>query len=265
MARRQPPPPQPKPANLTPQQMRAALPKLQRRLDDLKAIDTKTIRDRGDPRMDALEQKIDDTLAEIFGHDTVEYQRFRVGVLDTAPLNMFGDTPLESIQKGYQRGIEQAISTISTVAELFQEKIQDLGEDPAGRAVRAFGDLDVHPEIGRAVEKLFRDGHYANAVEDACKVLDGLVKIRSGRFDLGGTDLMQTVFSPKTPVLRFNQLTTETDKSEQQGMMFLFAGAMLALRNPRAHELMQDDPEQAIEYLSLLSMLAKALDRAERV
>ena len=76
---------------------------------------------------------------------------------------------------------------------------------------------------------------------------------------------MQTVFSPKTPVLRFNQLTTETDKSEQQGMMFLYAGAMLALRNPRAHELMQDDPEQAIEYLSLLSMLAKALDRAERV
>lgn len=235
MARRQTPPQQPRQANLTPQQMRSSLPKLQRRIDELKAVDTKTIRDRGDPRMDALEQKIDDTLAEIFGHDSVEYQRFRVGVLDTAPMNMFGDTPLDSIQEGYQLGIEQAISTISTVAELFQEKIQDLGEDPAGRAVRAFGDLDVHPEIGRAVEKLFRDGHYANAVEDACKVLDGLVKIRSARFDLSGTDLMQTVFSPKTPVLRFNELTTDTDKSEQQGMMFLYAGAMLALRNPRAN------------------------------
>lgn len=267
MAKRQSPS-QPRPANLTPQQMKAALPKLQRRRDELTAVDTNSIRERGDPRIKALEQKIDDTLTEIFGHDTVEYERFRVWGLDTEPGSMCVPAPpppLESIQKGYQRGIDQAVSTITTIIELFQEKIRDLGEDPAGRAVRAFGDLDIHPEIGRAVEKLFRGGHYANAVEDACKVLDGLVKIRSDRSNLSGTDLMQTVFSSKTPILRFNQLATETDKSEQQGMMFLYARAMLALRNPRAHKLMQDDPEQAIEYLSLLSMLAKALDRAERV
>jgi uncharacterized protein (TIGR02391 family) len=59
-------------------------------------------------------------------------------------------------------------------------------------------------------------------------------------------------------------LETETDRSEQRGMMFLYVGAMLALRNPRAHALIQDDPEQALEYLGLLSMLVKALDRAER-
>jgi uncharacterized protein (TIGR02391 family) len=88
--------------------------------------------------------------------------------------------------------------------------------------------------------------------------------MRSGRDDLGGTELMQVVFSPKAPVLRFNDLSTETDRSEQQGMMFLFAGAMLALRNPRAHELIEDDPEQALEYMGFLSMLAKSLDRSKR-
>lgn len=253
---------QPRPASLSPLQMKGAMPKLTRRVTELQAIDVETIQDRGEPRIEALEQKIDDTLVEIFGNDTVEYERYRIGSLDSASIYMGRPTPLSEVRDGYRRSIEQAISTLQTIIELFKEKLNDLGESPDGRALRAFGELDIHPDIVRATEKLFRDGHYANAIEDACKVLDGLVKARSGRADLSGTDLMQTVFSPKAPILRFNPLQTETDKSEQQGMMYLYAGAMLALRNPRAHALIKDDPEQALEYLGFLSLLAKLLDRA---
>jgi uncharacterized protein (TIGR02391 family) len=264
MARRDSPGP-PKTANLSPQQMKSAITKLERRISELRGIDLNTIRERGEARFDALERKIDDTLVEIFGADTVDYQRFRVSDFDTASINMMYATPLQDVIDGYRRGIDEAISKLETVIDLFREKLQDLGESSEGRAVRAFGDLDIHPEIARAAGKLFRDGHYANAVEDACKVIDLLVKMRSGRTDLGGTDLMQTVFSAKTPILRFNGLQTDSERSEQQGMMFLYAGAMLALRNPRAHELIQDDPERALEYIGFLSLLAKLLDRAERV
>ena len=254
--------PEPKPANLTTQQMRVAIPKLERRISELSAIDVSTIQERGDPRFAALEQKIDDTLVEIFGNDTLDYIRFRVDTLDTASVNYMYGTPLPEIREGYQRGIEQAISNLQTIIELFQEKLNDSGETPEGRAFRAFGELDIHPEIERAAGMLFRDGHYANAIEDACKVLDALVKTKSGRTDLSGTKLMQTVFSPHAPVLRFNDLKNQTDLDEQQGMMFLYSGAMLALRNPRAHELIQDDPEKALEYIGFLSLLAKSLDKA---
>jgi uncharacterized protein (TIGR02391 family) len=63
----------------------------------------------------------------------------------------------------------------------------------------------------------FEDGHYAEAVEAACKVLDGLVRYRSGRFDASGTSLMQTVFSPNNPVLKFNEQGNDSEKSEQRG------------------------------------------------
>lgn len=254
----------PRAANLTPPQMSAAIPKLERRIAELKAIDVSTVRGRGEPRFDVLEQKIDDTLLEIFGEGTIEYQRYRVDGFDTATMNLLHATPVRDLIEGYARGIEQAVSKLETAAELFREKLQDLGETPGGRAARALGSLDIHPAVERAVGQLFRDGHYANAVEDACKVLDDLVKSRSGRSDLSGTDLMLTVFSPKAPVLRFNDLQTESGRSEQQGMMFLYSGAMLALRNPRAHGLMRDDPEQALEYIGFLSLLAKLLDRTER-
>ncbi len=245
--------------------MQAALPKLQRRIAELKALEPATIRSRSEPRFDALVQKIDDTLIEVFGTGTVEYNKFRVHTLDTAGWNAFGDTPFHEIVDGFQLGIEQAVSNLQTIVDLFEEKMTDSGETAEARAARAFGGLDLHPEVARASTKLFEDGHYANSVEDACKVLDLLVKMRSGRADLSGTDLMLNVFSAKTPILKFNDLETETHKSEQQGMMYLYAGAMLALRNPRAHELLEDHPERAIEHLSFLSMLAKSLDRATRV
>lgn len=135
-------------------------------------------------------------------------------------------------------------------------------ESPASRARRAFDALDLHPAIGRAAIKLFHDGHYANAVEDACKALDGLVQDKSGRPDLSGTDLMKTVFSAKNPTLRFSDLATETERSEQEGMMYLYAGAMLALRNPRAHKLIEDSHEQALEYIGFLNLLANSLGRS---
>jgi uncharacterized protein (TIGR02391 family) len=256
---------QPKQAQLTTEQMTAAIPRLQRRIAQLQEVDVNSIQERWDASLNALEKKIDFTLVDIFGNDTVEYKQFRIYELDTAYRSVMGGPSLDEVREGYKRGIEHAISNLRTIIELFEEKIGDTGESPSGRALRAFGQLDIHPEIERAVSKLFRDGHYANAVEDACKVLDGLVKIRSGRSDLSGTELMQTVFSLKTPVLKFSELQTETEKSEQQGMMFLYAGAMLALRNPRAHEIIQDDPERALEYIAFLSLLAKCLDNAERL
>jgi uncharacterized protein (TIGR02391 family) len=155
------------------------------------------------------------------------------------------------------------ITNLRTIIELFNEKLADGGDTPATKARRAFGELDLHPEIVRACGQLFEDGHYAEAVENACKVLDMLVKMRSMRMDPSGTELMQLVFSPKAPILKYNNQANDSEKSEQQGMMYLFAGAMLALRNPRAHGLVDDHPENAVEYLSFLSMLAKSLDRTK--
>lgn len=255
---------EPRQADLSAEKMKSALPKLRRRIAELENADVNSVVERGDIRFKALEQKYDSTLVSIFGEDTVEYKRYSIFSLDTAPINALYKTPINEIKEGYERGKKQAISTLKTIVELFEENLDDLGKTQDGRALEAFSALDIHPEIERAVAELFSDGHYANAVEDACKVLDGLVKIRSGNHELSGTKLMQYVFSPDKPVLRFNDLTSETDKSEQQGMMFLYSGAMLAFRNRRAHQIVEDDPEKALEYIAFLSLLAKSLDKAKR-
>jgi uncharacterized protein (TIGR02391 family) len=251
-------------AVLTADQMRASISKLHRRIAELEAFDPDTLRDRNDPRLHALDMKLADTIAEIFGTDTHEARRFRSRELDEAGYNYMYETPLRDVIKSVHESKAREITNLQTIIELFLEKIGDEGGSPRGRASRAIMDLDLHPEIERAAGKLFQDGHYANAIEDACKVLDFLVKMRSMRQEPSGTELMQLVFSAKNPILKFNDQQTESERSEQQGMMYLYSGAMLAIRNPRAHGLTNDHPERAVEYLSFLSMLAKALDRTTR-
>ncbi len=260
---RRSPPPQRSPARLTPQQIRAAIPKLERRVNELREFQVDSVQDRFDPRLDALEKKIDETLVDIFGHDSLEHDRYHGERIDTAPIYMGHGVPIEEVREGISQGIEANISNLQTAMEMLAERLQDLGESSVGRGTKAFDDMQLHPELARRVGGLFRDGHFANAIEDACKVLDGFVRLRSRHDDLSGTALMQAVFSPSKPILRFNDLQTESERSEQQGMMVLYAGAMLALRNPRAHGLIPDNAETAVELLGFASFLLKSLDRAK--
>jgi uncharacterized protein (TIGR02391 family) len=119
----------------------------------------------------------------------------------------------------------------------------------------------LHPKVVAAAGKLFEGGHYRQAVLDSFIALNTAVQTKSGRTDLDGTSLMQHVFSIKDPVLSLSD-----DKNEQQGNMHLFAGAILGIRNPRAHNLDDNDPQvvdETHELLAFASFLFRQLDRAQ--
>lgn len=107
-----------------------------------------------------------------------------------------------------------------------------------------------------ATERLFFDEHFARAVEEAFKCLNNYVKTRSGLKNADGADLMRSVFSPKNPVLRVNRMKSQSQISEQQGYMDIFAGCMTGIRNPRAHEhRITDAQEEALELISIADHL----------
>jgi uncharacterized protein (TIGR02391 family) len=168
-------------------------------------------------------------------------------------------------QYDFLNGIPQTITMLKGLIARLEEKRSDLGYDATARVKTAFEGLDLHPRISAVCAELYRDGHYRNAVQDASIALINFVKEKSRRHDLDGAGLMTTVFSKKNPTLAFNDLKDQTEEDEQEGMMHLFVGAVLALRNPRSHALMVDTAEQALEYIAFLSLLAKRVDQARRV
>jgi uncharacterized protein (TIGR02391 family) len=124
-----------------------------------------------------------------------------------------------------------------------------------------YGLPQLHQRVRRVSEKLFADGYYAQAIFEAYKAVGNLVKEKSGRKDLDGQELMSKVFSYNDPIVKLNRLQSQTDRDEQMGFMFLFMGAMTGIRNPKAHDTVeQADPSRALEYLAFASLLARRVE-----
>lgn len=126
----------------------------------------------------------------------------------------------------------------------------------------------LHPLIRNVAEGRFSSRHFADSVEAALKEVNTRVKeqVRSHtNEERDGAGLMHFAFAPKNPILLLGDLSTETGKSMQQGYMELFAGAMTGVRNPKAHQNVEIEPERAIHFLFLASLLMQKLDEAEVV
>jgi Predicted nucleotide-binding protein containing TIR-like domain len=129
MAKR-PATPQRHSANLSLDEIDRAVPRLRKRIADLEAFDPSKLQQRNDPQIAALQASIEETLIEVFGHDSFEYQRYgRAAHLDSGPVSLgtaFGrggvpDLSFRSyIEEGKQRSIallNQAIAGLNERAE----------------------------------------------------------------------------------------------------------------------------------------------------
>jgi hypothetical protein len=72
---------------------------------------------------------------------------------------------------------------------------------------------------------------------------------------------MEKAFSPSNPVLKFNDLSDQSDRDEQKGFMMLFYGAVSGLRNPRAHGFIHD---ARVRVHRLCEFASELLDEAKR-
>jgi uncharacterized protein (TIGR02391 family) len=174
-------------------------------------------------------------LKQIFG---VEVDQFVFKALSVLPI-------LQEVKN-------QSISKLFELREKVMQSAITTGIDPEIPQELS----SLHPEVQRLAGRLYRDGHYRQAILDTYIGLVDHVKKRSGRKDLDNTPLMQAVFSLRNPIL---SVSDESD--EQQGFMWLFSGAVMAIRNPKAHRIIeQTDPQRTVEWLSFASVLLRVLD-----
>ena len=139
------------------------------------------------------------------------------------------------------------------------------GNAPAPRTapVRRLAIENLHPGVISAASDLFVDGHYSQAVFEACKALEVRVRTQSG-LDLSGRELMtRAIASGDQAPIKVAVEDGQSGRDEQEGIRFLLMGVIQGVRNPKGHGLVrQDDPQRALEYLALVSILFRRLDDA---
>jgi uncharacterized protein (TIGR02391 family) len=126
-----------------------------------------------------------------------------------------------------------------------------------------FETRNIHPDLPAKVRKLYDDGYYPEATFEAFKFVEKEVKRISALRGLTGNKLMMAAFNEQTPVIHLNGMTSDSDKDEQFGYRYMFAGAQSGIRNPRGHETeLADSPDLCLDHLSLASILLRKLDDA---
>ncbi|WP_078292512.1 TIGR02391 family protein [Mycobacterium sp. D16R24] len=148
-------------------------------------------------------------------------------------------------------------------------------EDMAARAeVELPPTVDVaqmHPAVWGQAARLWRDGHYRQAVSAAADGVVQLVKARTGGPELDDTTRWNQAFSEKDPEpgrprLRWpGDQTDRTVVSMNDGLRRFAPGAQLTIRNPATHGPGEMTQQEAVERLSVLSLLARWVDECDLI
>ena len=124
----------------------------------------------------------------------------------------------------------------------------------------------AHPLVLEYVRPELVRGDYYEAVFEAIKGLGSRLRDLGSR-DADGPRLVEGVLESRegTPVIRLNDLRTQSQRDEQRGVALLMKGLFAAFRNPAAHEPRIEwsmSEQDALDVLGTLSMLHRRLDTA---
>lgn len=264
MARKRPDAPRIEPREFrSVEEIDAGIAKLERRIRELEQLDVAAAVHDDTGADDVARSNVRESIREVFGPDSPEFKEHEHIRLWAGPMHVGMDP--DEILEGTERGRRQVIGILNDLIARLREKREDLGGAGGSPAPSTYFDhLNLHPRILEVSRDLFLDGYHWEAVFAAAKALVNYVKERSGRHDLDGAPLVRAVFSRNDPVLAFNDLSDQTDLDEQEGMMHLFEGAVLGIRNPGGHSFPEGPEQRAVEYISLLGLLAYRVQEAKR-
>jgi len=267
MSYKKPPPPPPIEPHIfrDVSEIDRAIEKLKRRIDEVTRLDIRRVvlEESGDEEV--VLSNIRDTMREVFGTNSPEsheyvHTRIQVGssYFDLSKTDM---RPTEIIE-AKEKGKVYVNTKLQGLIDRLKEKREELTDGTIPKPQGYFQQINLHSRIADVANDLLLDGHYWEAVFNASKALVNYIKERSGKHDLDGAPLVRTVFSRNNPILAFNDLSDQTDQDEQEGMMHLYEGTILAIRNPGGHTFPEGPAQRALEYLNLLSLLAYRVQEA---
>jgi uncharacterized protein (TIGR02391 family) len=149
---------------------------------------------------------------------------------------------------------ERIVRSTSAISTTIQDN--DIGSTTGAHP---FDERNIHSDISKVSKNLFDDGHYAQATFEAFKVIENTIK-RLSALSESGHKLMMTAFAEAAPRIMLTSLSNQSEKDEQMGYKFIFAGSISAIRNPRGHDHLIDSIDLCLDHLSIASVLMRRLE-----
>jgi uncharacterized protein (TIGR02391 family) len=139
-------------------------------------------------------------------------------------------------------------------------------QERAGKLYKQLLTRNAHADILLFCRAELLQDNYFHAVFEATKSIADKIRNKSSLLS-DGNRLVEEAFGGASPILAFNTLRTETEKSEHIGFMNLLKGLFSTFRNTTAHvpKIKWNINEQdALDILTFMSLLHRKLDECVR-
>src|ERR1700739_1247917 len=149
----------------------------------------------------------------------------------------------------------QAVTRAQTLTEA-EQRANDLRADLTRRG--------VHPDVLRFCRAELVADNYFHAVLEAAKSIADKLRAKSGLSE-DGAKLVDAALCGSASRVAINDLSTDSQRSEQTGFANLVKGVFGMFRNPTAHEariLWAMSKEDAEDLLSIASLIHRRIDAA---
>jgi hypothetical protein len=137
---------------------------------------------------------------------------------------------------------------------------------PAGPTLAA---AKLHERVWDVARHRWDDGHRLDAIRSAAAEVEQHLRAKVGIYDGDITRIVGESFNTKDPLpgqprLRFSTSAPGSNDwtNAHEGASQFGRGVFMAIRNPLAHRNIEPEPQQALEYLAVLSVLARWIDDA---
>lgn len=148
--------------SLSASQVKSAIPKIKRRLEELSSLNINQLdNDTGGHVLDSHVQKINATIRDVYGADSIEYAEYSVETFQPVFTVWFSgmDDSLRGNLDTVRSKVGSGIAKLKTLLEILEEQVEQSASDGPSKAIRAYNGLDIHPEISLASSSLYLDGH----------------------------------------------------------------------------------------------------------
>jgi uncharacterized protein (TIGR02391 family) len=150
-----------------------------------------------------------------------------------------------------------------------QAKTISDAEAAASQLRKKLIDREVQADVLKFCRAELVQGNYFHAVLEAAKSVAQKIRDKTG-LTSDGTDLVDDAFGigkKPYPLLAFNALSTDSERSEHRGLMNLMKGFFGTFRNPTAHApriAWKITEQDALDMMTIASLLHRRLDDAVR-
>jgi len=145
-------------ARRTTAQLRNGVDRIRKRIAEVEAVDPANL-EKFSPDIDALQGKIDDTLASVFGAATDKYNRYRRTVYWAQDIPSFGrDTPLQEYREDVAKGRREVLTMLAAAIDSVEEELgATIGE---GKSLQPSNVVFIghgRSELWRALKDFLKD------------------------------------------------------------------------------------------------------------